>query len=466
MNKIEQFTTGISGFDQLSGGGLPRGRTTVITGGAGCGKTLFMLSILANAALTAGSPAVFMSFEERPEAIIKNAASIGLDLQALIDKGLFRIDYVAQTRDATTEVGNYTLDGLRMRIKLALKATNARLLALDTVETLFAMFEDERAIRGELVHLFNTLSDEGVTTLMSAEQGDGRLTRHGFEEYVADAVIVLENDTIGDTATRRMRIVKFRGAHHGPNKYPFLIDEKGLTIAPLTSALFDHKVSTDRVSTGLMALDDALDGGVRVGSTLLLTGSTGTCKTILAAKAAEATCARGDTVLYLSFEESPQELMENVGSAGVDLQKFHDDGHLIITSARPTLMGLERHLVELYRRVDEHQPSLVVLDPVSSLATAGDRDAVYRTIVRMIDYLKRLAITTVITLEPSEVNDPDRAIAFSSILDTLIELSFIVTDEGVERSLQIIKARGTAHDHRKLLFAVGNRGLKLETDDG
>ncbi|MFQ6550533.1 circadian clock protein KaiC [Aestuariibius sp. 2305UL40-4] len=463
---IERFKTGIEGFDQLTGGGLPKDRTTLVTGGSGCGKTLFMLSILARGLLSRGEPAVFLSFEERPRDLIDNAASIGLDLQDFIDRDLLHIDHIVPPREGMTAVGEYTLDGLKLRIEMALKSIGAAYLALDTIETLFLMFEDERAIRGELVRLLNYLSDTGVTTIMSGEKGDGRVTRRGFEEYISDCVIVLENDTMGDVATRRLRVIKYRGAHHGPNKYPFLIDEQGVTIMPLTSALFDHTVSSDRLTTGTAALDEALGGGIRRGSTVLLSGGSGTGKTILASLTVEAACQLGERALYMSFEESPKELIENVRSAGIDLKTPREDGTLVISSARPTLMGLERHLVELYRLVESHRPNLVVIDPISSLSTAGDRDAVYRTTVRMIDYLKRHGITAILAMEPTEAEDRDRAIVFSSILDTLIELSSEVDEDGINRHLQIIKARGIAHDHRRIAFHIGKSGVVLEADDG
>lgn len=461
---IEKFLTGIDGFDQLTNGGLPKARTTLISGDPGCGKTLFMMSVLVHGAIATGQPAAFISFEERPRDLIDNAASIGLDLQDLIDRKLLVLDHIVPPRESTTEVGDYSLDGLRVRIDMALKRVNGCYVALDTIETLFAIFEDERLIRGELVRLLNNLSNAGVTTLLSGEKGEGRITRRGFEEYISDCVVVLENQTVGDLATRRLRVMKYRGAHHGPNKYPFVLDERGFTIMPLTSALFDHSVSTERFSTGLAALDEATNRGLRRGATVLISGPSGSGKTILSSLIAEAACARGENTLFMSFEESPKELLVNVKSGGADLDRFFGE-ELAICSARPTLMGLERHLVELYRLVENHKPQIVVIDPMSSLSNAGDRDAVYRTIVRMIDYLKRKRITAILATEPSETGDQDRGIAYSSILDTIIELAYDVTGDSISRHLHVIKARGTAHSHKNIPFLIGEEGLLLGVED-
>ncbi len=462
---IRQFRTGITGFDQLTNGGLPVGRTTLVTGDPGSGKTNFLLSILAVGVIPQGEPAVFLSFEERPDDIILNARSIGVDLAQLIEAGALRIDHIAARREGMTEVGAYTLDGLRMRIRAVLNSVGARYLALDTAEALFTIFDSARAVRAELVRMLNDLADEGITTIMSAERGDGRLTRHGFEEYVADCVILLENDTQGDVATRRLRVVKYRGGHHGPNKYPFLIDERGVSVMPITSALLDHQVSRERIATGIGELDDALGGGVRKGSTVLFIGGTGAGKTILASRVALAACKRGERTIFQSFEEAPEELLENVSGAGVDLRLHVETGALHVVSARPTLMGLERHLVELYRLVEDVSPSVVVIDPVSSLATAGDRDAVYRTVVRIIDVLKRRGTTALITMEPSEIGDRDRSIEFTSILDTLIELTATIGEDSVRRELRVIKARGIDHDHRRIAFTLSGRPPDAGGDD-
>ena len=465
MERIKKFKTGISGLDEITHGGLPLARTTLIAGDPGCGKTLFMASILAHAAAERDEPAVLFTFEERRRDIIDNAASIGLDLQALIDAEKFEIVHVSAPREGMTEVGTYTLDGLKLRITAAMNAIGAKYLALDTVETLFSVFSDEKAIRGELVRLLNGLSDDGVTTLMSAERGDGRVTRRGFEEYVSDCVIALENDTWEDIATRRLRVIKYRGAHHRAHKYPFMIGPDGFTVMPLTSATFDHDVATDKISTGTDAVDVALQGGIRRGSTVLISGPTGSGKTILAGAAALETCWRDENALFLSFEESPEELITNLASVNFDLRRQIDAGLLRIASSRPTLMGLERHLVELCKLVEDHKPTLVVIDPVSSLSSAGDRNAVYRTIVRMIDYLKRRKITAVLTMEPSEIGDADRSISFASILDTLIDLSAEISDDGIERYIQVIKARGIDNDHRRQLFSLTSGGVEVEPDD-
>ncbi|MEO0362728.1 MAG: circadian clock protein KaiC, partial [Pseudomonadota bacterium] len=372
---IEKFETGISGFDELSFGGLPVGRTTLIAGDAGCGKTLFALEALIRGAAAKGEPVLFITFEETPRNLIDNARSIGLDLEPLIASGALRIDHVSAASVADDEVGSYSLEGLRLRVELGLRASGATFLGIDTIEALFARFRDERAVRAELAALLTFLAGRGVTTLMTGERGGAAITRRRLEEYVSDCVLLLEQDVVDDVSTRRMQIVKYRGARHGSNKYPFLIDAGGFWVMPMSSARLDHDVSFERASTGLDTLDEALGGGIRKGSTTLVSGGAGSGKTIVAATMIEAACARGETSVYASFEESPKELARNASAAGVSLDQHLANGRLSIHCARPTLVGLERHLVELCNLVEANDARFVVIDPISSLTLAGDEVA-------------------------------------------------------------------------------------------
>lgn len=464
---IEKFETGIVGFDEITDGGLPINRTTLVAGGAGCGKTLFLLTAMANGVLAKGNPAVFFSLEELPNDAISNAESIGLNLQHYIDGGLLVVDHVRATNHQTIEVGEYSLEGLKLRIDLALKASGAKFLIIDTIETLFTMFKDERTVRLEFIKLLQWLSSEDITCIVSGEKGDGRLTRRGLEEYVSDCVISLENETTADVATRRLRVVKYRGSQHGMNLYPFLIDDKGITVMPLSSALLNHTVSGKRLATGTKVLNDALDGGIRVGSTTLISGGTGTGKTIISSLMAEAACDRAETVIYISFEESPAELIWNVGAAGIDFTRHVLSKKLAIHSARPTSYGLERHLVELYRLVEINQPTMVVIDPVSSLSTAGSDSEVYRTTVRMIDFLKSRKITSILTMEGQNENLKYAEVNFSSILDVWLHIDADASDNrnGIERYIRIMKARGINHDHRNIPFQINTGSVNLESPD-
>lgn len=464
---MEKFATGIKGFDELTHGGLPHSRITLIAGGAGCGKTLFMLMTMARGVADQGEPVVFLSFEERPEDIIDNAASIGLDLQSLIDSKRLHIEFVNRPTEAVAEVGSYNLDGLLVRIEVALKRLNARYLAIDTIETLFSMFEDQRIVRQELVRMFAWLKERGITTVLSGEQGVGQLTRHGLEEYVSDCVILLDQRTVGDVATRRLRIVKYRGAKHGTNEYPFLINSEGIIVMPLSSAPLDHPVSTAQVSTGIERLDTALVGGLRKGSTTLISGTTGTGKTLFAASIINAACRRGERALVTSFEESPDELLLHTASVGLELEQACASGHLTIHSARPMLLGLEQHLVEIYRLVEKVQPDLVMVDPLSSLMAAGTPSEVHRTCIRLIDHLKRKRITTVLAMEERGESPDDYEHGVSSIIDSWLFLERHQSAESLQRRLSVIKKRGSAHEQGHLWYRIGSDGITFErTGDG
>ena len=459
---MDKLSSGIDGFDEVTGGGFPCARTSLVAGGAGSGKSLLMLTAAVRGAAEAGIPAVFVSFEERPEDIIENAASIGLDIEPLIEAGDLRLEHITEPVEYAAEAGDYTLAGLQTRIDLAIKQTNAKLLAIDTIEALFGMFGNEQSVRREIVRLFRWLKDQGVTTLISGETSDKKFTRRGLEEYVSDCVVFLDQRIVGDVATRRLRVVKYRGSEHGSNEFPFLIDSQGITVMPLSSARLDYESAPDTVSTGLDGLDAALEGGFRRGSSVLVTGASGTGKSLLSAHCAAAALQRGEKAAIFNFEESPSEYLANVKSAGVDLEAAHESGQLIINSTRPALLGLEQHLVEKYRLIEECEPEFVAVDPLSSLADAGTDTEVYRTMVRLIDHLKRKQITTVFTAEAS--GEPhDSGLNISSIIDTWIELEWDRTQEPFHRRLLVRKKRGSGHAKGFVVFTIGDDGFSVES---
>ncbi len=460
---MQKLRTGIDGFDLVTGGGLPQSRIALIAGGAGCGKTLFMLTVCARGAAAMGIPAVFMSFEERPEDIVENAASSGLELSPLIESGMLTMEHIKRPTEMVEESGSYTLDGLLLRIELALNRTDARVIAIDTIETLFGMFANERTVRQELVRVFGWLKDRGVTTIISGERGNGQLTRHGLEEYVSDCVVWLDQRIVGDVATRRMRVVKYRGTQHSGNEFPYLIDSQGITVLPLSSAKLDHAVVTDQVTTGLDGLDAALCGGYRRGSSVLITGSSGTGKSLMAASFIAAACARGEQAAQLNFEESPDEFRVNTMSVGIDLSPALESGRLVIQSARPTLMGLEQHLVEVYRLIERIKPQVLVVDPLSSLLAAGSASEVFRTTIRLIDHLKRNQITTVLTEEQPASGPEHSALGVSSIIDTWLLLEWDRTQEPFCRRLSVRKKRGSGHAKGYLPYEIGPNGIKIES---
>lgn len=459
---IDKLSTGIAGFDKVSGGGLPRRRSTLIAGGPGCGKTLFMLSVLAHAAGEGEENAIFLSFEEPVQELDRNAASIGIPLKQLREDGRLHVESI-RLPAGQSEVGGFDLDGLIIRIGRALDKTDASIIALDTIETLYSMFDDRDSVRAGLRRLFRWLAGRGVTCLVSAERGRAGLTRFGFEEYVTDCVILLDHRVEGDVSTRILRIIKYRGAAHGTNEFPFLIDDNGFSMMPVTSADLDHEPSEGFVSTGLPGLDEALSGrGLRIGSTALVTGQPGAGKTLLALTIACAACARGERVLYVSFEESPAELAMNGRSIGLDVAGCMDSGALEVHSARPTMQGLETHLVSIYRSVRDHQPTVAVIDPISSLRVAGSELHVHQTLVRLVDMFKERGVTTWLTSLNHDREHPTSGDDVSSIIDCWMHLRHTSAGSGPSKALDIIKSRGMRHTSTALRVRFSDEGIRME----
>ncbi|HSW22544.1 MAG TPA: circadian clock protein KaiC, partial [Burkholderiaceae bacterium] len=395
---LPKAPTGIHGLDEITGGGLPRGRPTLVCGAAGCGKTLLAMEFLVRGALDHGEPGVFMSFEETARDLVENVRSLGFDLDELCRKKWLRIDHVRIERSEIREAGDYDLEGLFVRLNHAIDSIKAKRVVLDTIEALFAGFDNEAVLRAELRRLFRWLKDKGVTAIVTGERGTVTLSRNGLEEYVSDCVILLDHRVDDQVSTRRLRIVKYRGSVHGTNEYPFLIDEQGISVMPITSAGLLHEVSTERVSSGVARLDAMLGGaGYFRGSTVLITGTAGTGKTTLAASFAQASCQRGERCLYFAFEESPGQLARNMGSVGIDLRGSIDKGQLRIEASRPTTFGLETHLAIVHKAVREFAPRVVVLDPITTLSSAGVVRDSYAVLTRLVDYMKSQHITMLMT---------------------------------------------------------------------
>jgi len=396
--QITKAPSGIAGFDQITGGGLPRGRATLVCGGAGCGKTLFAMEFLVNGAVRHGEAGVFLAFEETEHELISNVASLGFDVAALVANKLLAIDYIKVDRSEIEEAGDYDLEGLFVRLGHAIDSIGATRVVVDTLEALFSGFDNEALLRAELRRMFRWLKDKGVTAVITGEQGEGMLTRYGLEEYVSDCVISLDNRVADQVSTRRLRIVKYRGTAHGSNEYPFLIDERGFSVLPVTSLGLDYPVSTERVSAGLPALDAMLEGGGYYrGSSVMVSGAAGTGKTSLAALFADASCRRRERTLYFALEESNAQIVRNMRSIGIDLDAWQRKKLLHVHAARPTVFGLEMHLATMHKAVEDFHPRTVVVDPISSLVTAGSRHEVKSMLVRLFDYLKLKQITEEMT---------------------------------------------------------------------
>lgn len=459
---IAKARTGISGFDDLTLGGLPRGRPSLVCGSAGCGKTLFASTFLVNGAREENEPGVFVTFEERPVDIVDNVASLGFGLDDLIARKMLHIEHIAIDPSEIAEVGDYDLEGLFLRLELAVAEIGAKRIVLDTIESLFSAFQNPAILRAEIRRLFDWLKERELTAVITGERGDGTLTRQGLEEYVSDCVILLDHRVTSQVSTRRLRIVKYRGTAHGTNEYPFLIGEDGFSVLPVSSLGLGHQVHEERVSSGIADLDAMLKGGgFHRGSSILLSGVAGSGKSSISAAFAAATCARGERALYFSFEESEQQTVRNMRSIGLDLQPCIDSGLLKTIAARPTFYSLEMHLAVMLREIEKFIPSLVVLDPISAFLDTGEQLEVQSMLLRMIDYLKSHGITGVFTHLAHVQGEAKTDAGLSSLMDAWILLLNREVNGEFNRELYLLKARGIAHSNQVREFAMSDAGISL-----
>ena len=450
-------------MDEITNGGLPKGRPTLICGGAGSGKTLLAASFLLNGVVSFDEPGVLMTFEETSEELASDLASLGYDLAKLVAEGKLVVDYVRVERSEIEETGEYDLEGLFVRLEHAVSSIGAKRIVLDTVESLFAGLSNPGILRAELRRLFRWLKDKGLTAVITGERADVGLTRQGLEEYVSDAVILLDHRVHDQVSTRRLRIVKYRGSHHGTNEYPFLIDRDGVSVLPVTSLGLTHPALNERVSTGVAKLDEMLSGtGYYRGSTILLSGTAGTGKTSLAAHFVEAACGRGERCLYFLFEESPAQLMRNMRSIGINLQQWVDRGLLQFHADRPSRFGLETHLTGMQRAVSVFEPAVTVTDPVTNLLTVGSQNDVRSMLTRVIDYLKMKSITGLFTsLSPGRTELMETDAGISSLMDTWVVLTIDEENRRRRRWLSVLKSRGMAHSNSVREYALTNTGLQI-----
>jgi circadian clock protein KaiC len=460
--KLPKCATGIQGLDEVTGGGLPRGRPTLVCGAAGCGKTLLATEFLVRGATVYGEPGVFMAFEETAPELAANVRSLGFDLDSLMANGQVAVDHVRVERSEIEETGDYDLEGLFNRLGYAIDRVGAKRVVLDTIETLFSGLSNEGILRAELRRLFGWLKGKGVTAIITGERGERSLTRHGLEEYVSDCVILLDHRVNDQLATRRLRIVKYRGSSHGTNEYPFLIDEDGIQVVPITSLSLQRSVSSERIPTGIAGLDEMLGGkGFYRGSSILVSGTAGTGKTSLAAHFADSVCRRGERCLYFAFEESPAQILRNVASIGIDLAQWVQAGLLEIRAARPTAFGLEAHLVEAHHAVSQFRPAAVVVDPISNLTTSGSPGDVQAMLTRFMDYLKGELITAFLTFLGKDVEAENTAIGISSMADTWLLLRDVESGGERNRIVYVLKSRGMAHSNQLREFRFTPEGVQL-----
>jgi circadian clock protein KaiC len=460
---IPKSPTSIQGLDEITGGGLPKGRPTLICGGAGCGKTLFAMEFLVRGITEYNEPGVFISFEETEKELIQNVASLGFDLDTLVAQKKLWLENIHVAREENRQNGDYDLEGLFVRIHYAIETIGAKRIVLDTLETLFSELPNSQILRSELKRLFSWLKKKGVTTIITAEQGEGTFTRSGLEEYVSDCVILLDHRVTDQSSIRRLRIVKYRGSTHGTNEYPFLIDEDGFSVLPVTSLGLNHDSSLERISTGIPRLDTMLSGkGYFQGSTVLVSGTAGTGKTSIAAQFVEAACKRGERVLYFTFEESSSQLMRNMKSIGIHLEQWEKKGLLQFHATRPTLYGLESHLTTSIKLINNFKPAIVILDPINGFMIGENQTEVKNMLLRLVDFLKMKRITAFFTsLTSSGENLENSDVYVSSLIDTWLLLRDIEIGGERNRGLYVLKSRGMAHSNQIREFKLTDSGIEL-----
>jgi circadian clock protein KaiC len=463
--RLEKAPTGIAGLDEITAGGLPKGRPTLVCGSAGCGKTMFSIEFLVRGILEYGEPGVFIAFEETPEDLAKNVASLGFNLKDLEDREMLIVEYIHVDKSDMAVAGGFDLEGLFLVMQSCVEAIGAKRVSIDTLEALFGGFEDHALLRQEIRRLFRWLKDRDLTTVITAERGDGTLTRQGLEEYVSDCVIMLDHRITEQVSTRRLRVVKYRGSIHGTNEYPFLIDEGGISVLPISSLSLDHPALRERISTGIPRLDAMMEGkGYFRGSSILVSGTAGSGKTSIANFFADATCRRGEKCLYLAFEESPSQIKRNMESLGLDMEQWTSKGLLTYHASRPSLYGLEMHLVKIHKLVRELRPRVIIIDPISNLTSMAAVGEVNGMLVRLFDFLKSEGITAMFTSLTSGAmaNMEATEVGISSLIDTWLLVRDIESNGERNRGMYVIKSRGMAHSNQIREFLLTSNGLDLK----
>ncbi|RWY51060.1 circadian clock protein KaiC [Mucilaginibacter gilvus] len=461
---LPKTPTGIAGLDEITEGGLPTGRPTLICGQAGCGKTLMSVEFIVRGAMKFNEPGVFVAFEEKSDELAMNVASLGFDLKKLQEDKKIRIDHVHIDRSEIEETGEYDLEGLFIRLGYAIDSIGAKRVVLDTLENLFSGLNNQAVLRAEIRRLFHWLKEKGVTAIITGERGEGNaLTRQGLEEYVSDCVILLDHRVINQISTRRLRIIKYRGTVHGTNEYPFLIDEEGISVLPVTSLKLAKQVSTERVPTGIPALDEMLGGkGFYKGGSTLVSGTAGTGKTSIAAYFANETCNRGHRCVYFAMEESPNQIIRNMRSIGVDMQQHVDSGLLLFNASRPNMYGLEMHLVAIHKLIKKFKPQVVVMDPITNFINIGSVSEVKNMLVRLIDFLQDEQISVMFTaLSLNTIVNEQTDEGVSSLVDTWLLVRDIEFNGERNRGLYVMKARGMKHSNQVREFVISDEGLNL-----
>jgi len=461
--KFLKCLTGIQGLDEITSGGIPKNRTTLLLGNTGSGKTILAMEFLVNGIEMYSEPGVFMAFEEKKDELVMNVKSLGYDLEKYIKKNKIYIEQVLINPDEMRETGMYDLEGLFVRLEQAIYKVNAKRVVLDSMDTLFHGL-DYKILRSEFLRLLSWLKKREVSVIITSEIGDHFLTREGVEEYVADCVIMLDNRATNQISTRRLKIVKYRGSIHGNNEYPFTIDENGISVYPIIGEAYQQESSSKRIMSGIEDLDEMLGKkGYYEGSSILISGTAGTGKTSIAASFALSVCKDNKRCLFCAFEEAPNQIKRNMGSIGLRLEPMVKSGILTFYYARPTLQNLELHFLAIKKIIVEINPSVVLLDPITNLMTEGPNSDIRSMLTRFVDFLKTKRITVLftaaITVGSIERNPSDEGI--SSMVDTWLMVQEIELDAKRTRSLCVMKSRGMEHSSEVHKFIISSKGIKL-----
>jgi len=461
---VGKTPSGIDGLDAIMAGGVPTGRPTLLCGGPGCGKTVLAMEFLVRGAREYGEPGLMVAFEERSQDLLQNFASMDFGLTELIDAGLLRILHIEVARNDIVESGQFTLDALRIRIEHAAREIGAKRLVVDAMDSMFSVLSSSEMLRYEVARLLEWLKEVGLTAIITSERGTAELTRNGFEAYISDCVVLLDQRITEQLSTRRLRVIKYRGSPHDRDEFPFLIDRRGFSVLPITSLDLAYAASTERVSTGVETLDEVMGGGYFRGSSVLINGKAGTGKSSLAARFSESAAARGEHCLYFALEESPAQVTRNMRSIGIDLQPALDSGRLEIAAFRPTFRGLEEHLLGVTRAVDERKPTCVVIDPITNFSSVGDSAHVKSMLARILHHLKSSGITLVLTaLTPGSGTDDETETAVSSLIDTWIALEMVPVDGSRRRQLRLVKSRGMDHSTDDFELVLSSEGISIKS---
>ncbi len=463
MDVLKKSKTGIKGLDTITNGGLPKGRPCLVCGKAGTGKTILGIEYIVNGIRKFSEPGVIISFEERTADLMENVASLGIHLQKHVDEKMLAIDYVYIERSEIEEAGSFNLDGLFIRIAEAVRITGAKRILIDTLESLFSGFTNEQLLRAEIRRLFKWLKEKGLTAVITAEAGENTLTRYGLEEYLADFVLLLDSRMQNNVCTRRLRVVKYRGSKHGSNEFPFLISDTGFSILPITDISLDYEVSLERFLTGINKIDNMLGGkGIYRGSALLISGTPGCGKTSLAAAILDAACKRGEKVMYISFEESKKHMLRNLASIGIDIKKWIENNLFHFENFRVVSYGVETHLIKMIENLEVENPSLVVIDPLSSLTKETLTLESRSLVLRVLHYIQSKGITCIFTEIAHDDFNEKSDMEVSSLMDSWISLRHKEIDGRRKKTLSIMKARGLMHSDQIYELLISEKGIDLQ----